>query len=57
MKKLNNSLFISVQKNYLTTINGPDDSSVFKNKYFADEISKKKFDKKGLVAMANLGPD
>jgi cyclophilin family peptidyl-prolyl cis-trans isomerase len=61
LKKLNGRLFISVQKDYLATVSDEPsvgiDESVYQQKYFGDEITKRKFTKKGLVAMANTGPN
>ena len=61
LKKLNGRLFISVQKDYLATVceepGTGSDESVYQHKFFADEITKRKFAKKGLLAMANTGPN
>ncbi len=62
LKKFNGRLIISVQKDYIATLGEEsstenDDMSVYKHKYFEDEITKRKFTKKGLVAMANAGPN
>lgn len=54
LKKLNDRLISSVQKDYLCRVTG-DDHSVFKEKYFDDEITKRKFNRRGIVAMANEG--
>lgn len=61
MKKLNGRLFINIQKDYLATVSAEpgldSDESVFGQRFFEDEISKRKFDGKGLLAMANTGPN
>jgi peptidyl-prolyl cis-trans isomerase-like 4 len=57
LKRLNDRLISSVQKDYLFKVTANDDTSVFSDKYFVDEISKRKFNKRGIVAMANEGPD
>ncbi len=70
MKYYNNCLFYDIQKDYLAqsgdpTNTGSGGSSIWgllsgKNsmKYFDDELNKKKsFSKRGLVAMANKGPN
>ena len=65
MKYYNDSLFHSMQKDYIcqtgmpssgqaTSVWGLVDGDVTK-RYFNDELSKRKFDTKGLVAMSNTG--
>ena len=59
-KKMNNRLVIEVQKDHIARItseNVGDDWSVYKTKFFKSEISRRKFDRRGIVAMANTGPD
>lgn len=53
LKRLNSALFMSVQKDHVATVEVKEDSSVFSLRFFADEITKRKFNKKGLIAMAN----
>ena len=48
-----------MQKDHLATVthetNEKADKSVFSERYFEDEITKRKFNQKGLLAMANTG--
>ena len=53
LKRLNEARFTSVQKDYLTQITPSLDQSVFETPTFADEPTKRKFKKKGILAMAN----
>ena len=69
IKYYNNCLFYDVQKDYLAQTGDPTDSgnggsSIWgllsgdpKKRYFTDERGSRKFNKAGLVAMANKGPD
>jgi len=69
MKFYNNSLFHSVQKDYICEtgkpVNGLPPTSIWgllsseraKPKFFGDEICKAKFNRKGLVATGNVGPN
>ena len=69
VKYYNNCLFFDVQKNHIAIAGDPsngkrNETSIFAlitkdstKKYFQDEISSRKFNRKGLVATANLGPD
>jgi peptidyl-prolyl cis-trans isomerase-like 4 len=70
MKYYNNCLFYEVQKDYLAqsgdpTNTGAGGTSIWgllsgskEERYFNDELSKKRtFNKPGLVAMANKGPN
>jgi peptidyl-prolyl cis-trans isomerase-like 4 len=64
-KFYNNALFISVQKDYITTVNGVhSETSIYESeygepsKYFADEINPSMlFNRFGLLATANLAPN
>lgn len=69
VKYYNNCLFFDVQKHHIAISGDPsngkrNETSIFSlvtkdptKKYFKDQISQRKFDRKGLVATANLGPD
>ncbi len=57
LKKLNGRLINSVQKDFIAKIETQEDRSVFDDQFFKDEPTSKKFNKKGLLAMANNGPD
>jgi cyclophilin family peptidyl-prolyl cis-trans isomerase len=54
---LNQRLISSVQKDYLFEVTGSPDHSCFDEQYFDDELTSKKFNRKGLVAMSNQGPN
>jgi|688.fasta_scaffold1453447_1 cyclophilin family peptidyl-prolyl cis-trans isomerase len=58
-KKLNDRLIIEVQKDHIARVACQlgEDHSTYNSKYFDCEIGKRKFNTKGIVAMANRGPN